>query len=305
MPAQFTYLDIGILAVLFIFMIIGFKKGFIDTILGLVGGIVSLVAAIFLAGKVADMITPLFGMGDAIHNSVYDFLFKLLNPTNDPANVYTTAIGSQESIGNLVYEAIAKLGLPDSFTSTISTSISGAISNAIANSEVAVITEKSLVEILSPVVTRVIMLIIAAILTFIVIRIVIAIIEAVAKAILRTSRSLRSLNGLLGGIFGIVKGALIVVIIFTLGFFLLSGVDPESEATDIKTEIRRTIDNSQIANYIYQNNPLPKLITDNINFDDIIGNILGILPGNNNDATPTPTPEPTPTVEPTETPESI
>lgn len=293
MVGDFTYVDIGILAVLAIFLIIGFKKGFIDTILGLVGGLVSLVVAVLLAGTVADMLYPLFGMGNAIEGSMNGFLANLLNPEGIENSVFTSPIGAAENISALVHEAISKLGLPATFTDSISASLSESITAAIAGSEAAVIAEKSLVQILAPVLTRVIMLVIAVIATFIVIRIIVSIIEAITKAILRTSRSLRSIDRLLGAIAGVAKGLLLVVIIFTIGFFVLSGVEPNSENTDIKSQVRTSIEESQIGNFIYHNNPVPKLITDNINFDNILNGLLGIFNGNETPPPAEQSPDPT------------
>jgi uncharacterized membrane protein required for colicin V production len=276
--AEFTYLDIGILAVLFIFLIIGFKRGFIDSILGLIGGVVSLVVAILLADKVAEILYPVFGMGAALEGQVNGFLTKLLNPEGVENNVFTSVLGNQENmtayVQSLIGEAISKLGLPASFTSGIVSSIATAVTSAFSGTELA---EKSLVQILTPVISHIIMIVISVIVTFIAIRIVVAIIEAITKAILKTSRSLRGLNGLLGGIVGVAKGALFVIIIFTIGFFVLSGVQPNSGNHDIKSEARTMVENSKIGKFIYDNNPVPKLITDNINFDRIVNGILGIF----------------------------
>lgn len=282
MVGEFTYVDIGVFAILFIFFIIGIKKGFIDTILGLVGGLVSLVVAVLLASQVADLIYQPFGIGDSILGSVTGFLNNLLSFDATGSNAFIEPIGTEQNILLLVTDAIAKLGLPESFTTSISGSISTAITNAIAGSEAAVIAEKSLVEILSPILTRAIMLIIAVIITFIVIRIIVAIIESITKAILRTSRSLRSLNGLLGAIAGLAQGLLVVIIVFTIGFFVLSGTEPNTGNTDTKSEVATSLENSKVAKIIYDANPVPKLITDNINFQEIINGLLGIniIPSN-------------------------
>ena len=56
---QFTYVDIGIIAFVVIFFFIGLKRGFIDSVLGLIGGLVSLAAAILLAQKVAEALSRL------------------------------------------------------------------------------------------------------------------------------------------------------------------------------------------------------------------------------------------------------
>lgn len=275
MLGGYAYTDIAIAVILLLCFISGIKKGLIDTVLGLIGGLVSFIAAILLAETVANFISPLFGIGDAINNSVNGFLVKLLNPTGDAGNQFAVAIGSVENIQALVSEAIGKLGLPATFTASISNSIATSINTAITNSAVAEIAEKSLIEILTPMLGHVVMLVISVILGFIAIRIVVAIIEAIAKAILNTSKALRDLNKFFGGLVGIVKGALVVLIIFTIGFFVLGGTEPNPESADLKTQVRTNIDQSIIGKYVYENNFVPKLITDNINFEQIINNLLG------------------------------
>lgn len=289
MIGLFAYIDIGIIAVLIIFFISGLKKGFIDTVLGLIGGLVSLVAAILLADTVANIISPLFGIGDAINTSINGFLGKLLNPNNDSSSQFAVAIGSVENINELVKNAINTLGLPPAFTDNISTSIAAAINSALSGSDAAILAQKSIIEILTPIIGRVVLLVIAVILTFIAIRIVVALIESVAKGILRTSRILMNLDRIFGGLVGIAQGALVVLIVFTIGFFVLGGTVANPEATDLKTQIRTNIDNSTIAKYVYESNPVPKFITDNVNLDNIIKNLFGVG-GNNETPTPTPTP---------------
>jgi len=286
----FTYLDIGVIAILIIFFTIGIQKGFIDTVLGLISGLVSLIAAILLANRVADLITPLFGIGSSIENAVSDGLIKLLDP-QDVGNGFTVAIGSQENIASLVAEAIAKLGLPAQFSQSVSASITTSITNAIASSEAAIIAEKSLVQILSPILTRVIMLVISVIVTFIVIRIAVSILEAIAGGILKSSKSLRNINSLFGGIAGLLKGSLIIIIVFTIGFFVLSGVEPNSGNTDLKSEVRTQIENSKIAKPIYEINPVKELITNNLDIQKILNDLLGIKSEDPN-SSPVPTEEP-------------
>ncbi|MDD4002645.1 MAG: CvpA family protein [Clostridia bacterium] len=289
-----TYIDIGILAILVIAFFVGIKKGFIDSILSLIGGLVSLIIAILLASTVVDLIGDTFGIRSSIQNWSVKFLTDLFNPEGVEGHLLTSPIGA-ENIENLIAQAMAQLKLPAAIADPISKALATAISGSIANTNVA---NSSLVDILAPVVTQAIMLVIAVILTFIVIRIVVAIVEAITKAILRTSSSLRGLNRLLGGVIGILKGALAVVIIFTIGSFVLGGVDPESESQDLKTQIRSTIDKSAIGSVIWESNPLPKYITDNINIEEILNKIIR---GENNEPDPEGTPAPTAeaTAEPT------
>lgn len=291
---SFTYIDIGIVALLLIFFLFGIKKGFMDSILSLVGGLVSLVIAILLADQVVQLIGDTFGIRTAISNWATGFLTNLFNPEGVENHPLTSPIG-EENIGNLVMMAIGKLGLPESISQSIGGALTTAITNSIQGTEIA---QKSLVQIINPIMTQAIMLVIAVILTFIVIRIIVAIIEAITKAILRVSKSLRGLDRLLGGVVGIVKGALAVLIIFTIGFFVLSGTDPNSQGGDLKTQVRVTIEQSQIGKLVYDNNPIPAWITQNINIDKILGDILG---GGNNQpqTTPDPTSEPSPSPEPT------
>lgn len=299
---QFTYVDIGIIAFVVIFFFIGLKRGFIDSVLGLIGGLVSLAAAILLAQKVAEALYPVFDMGNSIQNYVSGYLTNLLNPEGLENNVFTVPIGDKENLKPLLMEAISKLGLPQSFTDSISDSLASAIINGLStDANFAMLTEKSLVDVLSPVITQAIMLVIAVLATFIAIRIAVAIIEAIFKAVLHTSRSLRSINRLLGGIVGLAEGALAVIVVFTIAFFILGGVEPNSGNQDIKSQVRTAIEQSKIGKMIYDNNPVPKLITDNINIDKILQDlgIGGVLPSPSPSVNPSEQPTPEPSAEPT------
>jgi uncharacterized membrane protein required for colicin V production len=288
-----TYIDIGILVILVIAFFVGIKKGFIDSILSLIGGLVSLIIAILLASTVVDLIGDTFGIRTYIQNWSVKFLTDLFNPDGVKGHLLTSPIG-EENIENLIAQAMAQLKLPAAISGPIADALAKAINASIANTNIA---NNSLVDILAPVVTQAIMLVIAVILTFIVIRIVVAIVEVITKAILRTSSSLRGLNRIMGGVIGIVKGALAVVIIFTIGAFVLGGVDPESESNDLKTQIRKTIDQSAIGSVVWEMNPIPKYITQNINIEEILNEeILNkIIRGDNTQPDPTGTPAPTAT----------
>lgn len=287
----FTYIDIGIVAILLIAFFVGVKRGFVDSILGLIGGIVSLVIAILLADTVVALIGDFLG----IKSSIQTWATGFLTDSVFKGNTLFTQPMDPENVSSIVAQALEQLKLPEMISAPLAGSLESLVNGVLANTEIA---NASLVNILAPVITRVIMLIIAVILTFIVIRIIVAIIEAIAKAILKTSKALRGLDRFFGGIVGLVKGALAVLIIFTLGTFVLSGTDPNG--TDIKAQIVQTIDDSTIGKYVYHNNILTKLITDNINWESIEQLITG-QPA----ATPAPTaaPSSTPTAEPTPTPE--
>lgn len=282
---SFTYIDIGIVAILLIAFLVGIKKGFVDSILGLIGGVVSLIIAILLADSVVNLIGDFLGIRSSIQTWATGFLtdsvFKgdpLFTQPMDAANV-----------GTIVEQALEQLKLPEIISQPLSESLTALVNGVLANTEVA---NTSFVEILAPVITRMIMLVIAVVLTFIVIRIVVAIIEAIAKAILRTSKSLRGLNRFFGGLVGLVKGVLAILIIFTLGTFVLGGADPNG--TDIKAQVLQTVETSTIGKFVYDNNILAKLINDNINWDNILNSILN--------PEPQPGASPAPTVLPSATP---
>lgn len=271
MVSGMTFFDIGVWAVLLIFFLIGVRHGFINGVLSLVGAIVSIVAAIYFAGKFADLIQPL--IGPPIDNWVNGLLVKLFNPENDPANIYQVAIGSEENIARLVGDAISKLGLPEAFTASIQTSITNSITLAVADNA-AVLQENSIIDILTPIIGRGVLVLIAGIVLFIAIRIVIAIIEAVFRMILLSSGVLKSIDRLLGGVFGLIKGALTVLIVFTLATFILGGTEPNPESNDIIVKVRTNIDQSNISKVIYENNPIPQFLADNVNFDKIITDLF-------------------------------
>lgn len=284
-----SFVDIGLAVFLLIFVIIGAKKGFMLSLLGLIGTLVSLIVAIFLAQRVADLLYPVFGMGDAINKWSTGIISGILNPDADPGNMFAIPLGAPENISGIVNEALSKLGLPAFIITPLGESISGSIGNYVANSGAAILEEMSIINVLAPIMTNVIMLFIAGLLTFIVIRIIVAILSAIVKAILKSSKALRGADRWLGALLGAVKTVVFALVVFTISFFLLGNAitdTPSEETTGIRATVNNSINQSTAGRFIYDKNPFPKLITDNLNIQNIIDDIFGNKAAEQQETTP-------------------
>jgi hypothetical protein len=67
-------LDVAVVVIMLIFAIVSAKKGFIESIFGLLTTVVAIVAAVFLANIVVDATGGLFGLKDSIHSGMLGFL---------------------------------------------------------------------------------------------------------------------------------------------------------------------------------------------------------------------------------------
>lgn len=276
MLSGIAYIDIAVYVILFIFVISGFRKGFINGVLSLIGVVASLFLAVYFASSFAEVLQK--PIGEPIDNAMHKALTSALTK-GDPESIFALNIGDPTKIAELVNAALEGTGLPKILTDIIAPPIITAV-----EANTTALQSQSIIDVIAPVIGNVILLAISGILIFIVARIVFAIIEALINVVLKSSSIIRSTDRLVGSIFGFVKGAVIVLIAFTVITFVVSGTPPTEEgatpANGLKTKIRDNISQSSISLFIYENNPIPKLIAENVNIQEIIDKLISkIIPG--------------------------
>lgn len=211
--------DVIVVVVLLICAIVAAKKGFIESIFGLLTTIVSLVAAVFLAKILVEVTGGLFGLSNTIRGGVIDFLSGIEGLDTD----------------------ISKQGLAVSLEGKLPAFVIDLIVDAYgvdvpANTTIAM-------QLATPV-TDFVMFIVAGIIIFIAAKLALGIVKNIIISIIGVIGLLNAVDKLLGFVLGVVQGALIVGALFMLISFL-----PIEGLTTM-------IDSSIFAHMIYHNNPL-------------------------------------------------
>ena len=216
-------LDVLVVVILLIFAITSAKKGFIEGIFGLLTTIVALAVALIFANVVVDATGGLFGLKDTI---------------------YTGSLGFLEGIEGFNTD-ISKEGLEASLQGKLPEFV---ITTIVAEYGADVPAGTTIAMQLATPVTDFIMFAIAGIVLFIVAKLVLSILKGILSGIINAIALLGAVDKLLGFVLGLVKGALLIGILF----MLISFVPIEGLNEFIHTSI--------FAHVIYDQNPLQILL---------------------------------------------
>ena len=216
-------LDVLVVVILLIFAITSAKKGFIEGIFGLLTTIVALAVALIFANVVVDATGGLFGLKDTI---------------------YTGSLGFLEGIEGFNTD-ISKEGLEASLQGKLPEFV---ITTIVAEYGADVPAGTTIAMQLATPVTDFIMFAIAGIVLFIVAKLVLSILKGILSGIINAIALLGAVDKLLGFVLGLVKGALLIGVLF----MLISFVPIEGLNEFIHTSI--------FAHVIYDQNPLQILL---------------------------------------------
>lgn len=190
-------IDVVIIATLVIFGIIGFKKGFLHSIISLFSWVVCLAIAILTAKYVAGWINGIYNFAGLIGSKIGDGLIKTNEFFNQAINVY---------------EASGKEALIAAIPAETNGLLKELIKIVFNNSAVDFTSTETIGSVIGYNLGHICMVIISGILVFVVLKIVVAILTKLFDKIAKT-KILGGLNKILGLILGVVKGAVIVFII--------------------------------------------------------------------------------------------
>ena len=188
------YVIIGIIGVSVLF---GIYRGFIDSVLNVGGAFIAFLASFMLYPKLTEFIAG----NEELQRT-------LLNYTDASSRIGDLAT-SITQVGNLTAKAISdivsKTGLPESMANLLQNNLNGQIYGA----------SETVSDYVSQTVlgasTNIICFIVAFLALYLVISLVIAAIRAIFSLPV-----LNQLDGLVGGVFGFLRGALFVYILFAL-----------------------------------------------------------------------------------------
>ncbi len=201
-------LDLIAAALVVVAVIVGIKRGFIKSIIGLVGLIAAAVLAAMFASPLAS----------TVYDSVIE---KPLSAAVENA-VETSAQSVASTVGEQIENATA--GLPDILQAMLAADVSWE-DNAAAAVDAAALSE-TLTGLLKPICISVVQ-VLMFLLLFIVILIAIKMLGGVIDKLFSSLPVIKQANGALGGVIGAVQGILLVfVLCFALELYMtLTGAD--------------------------------------------------------------------------------
>jgi len=243
--------DIIIIAVVVIFAIIGYKKGFLKSVLSLFSWVVCAVVAVLVAKYVAGWINGIYDFSSLIGNKISDSL------TNSN-EFFATAINTFENTDQII------ASIPEG-TGKLLTQL---IKIVFSNSAVDMASEASIASVVGASLGHFCMVIIAGILTFIILKIVVKLLSKLFDKIAST-KILGGLNKILGLCLGVLKAGVIIVIVN--GVLIALSLVPA-----INKVITPVIqDNTHVERFIY--NTTDKFVGEYIIEGDIIKNWVNNL----------------------------
>lgn len=189
-------IDIALILLLVIFGIIGFKKGFFKSILALFSWIVCIAIAVFTAKFVAGWLNGIYDFNGLIGGFITN---GLVNGNKEFFSITAGSLGSSQA----VIDAI-----PQGTNGLLAQLIKVVFSNVEVTSE----TTATIGELVGTSVGSIVMLIITGILIFIILKLAIFILTKFFDNITRI-RVLGGVNKIFGLLFGVVKAALIIIIL--------------------------------------------------------------------------------------------
>ena len=187
-------IDVIIIALLVILGIVGFKRGFLKSLISLFSWSVCIAIAFFLAKYVAGWINGIYNFSGMIGGNIA----SSLRSNNE---FFTHAVNEFSSKEDIIAH------IPSNLNGVLAQLIKVVFSNANVNME----STETIATIVGLSLGQIIMVIIAGILTFIVLKIVLAILSRVFDNIART-KFIGTLNKILGFVFGALKAAIIVIV---------------------------------------------------------------------------------------------
>lgn len=216
-----SYLDIAFIALIVLFALIGVKRGFIKSVIGMFGWIVSLLIAFFCAKPLAEWLAG--GVCKSIvsgDKSLYSFFAGKL-----PESIMTLQAGASAeqitaALGSGIFSALIKpfVGL---FTSSEFMVSSATVGEGIAL-----------------VLANAVFTLICGVVIFIVARILMSLFAHFANSAIDSSKTLTAANRFLGFLLGAARGALLACVLlfcasFFTGFSFMSGYNRELKKSTI------------------------------------------------------------------------
>lgn len=235
-------LDIILIALFLIVAIIGYKVGFLTTLLKLTSALSGIIIAICFTEPVTNLAIE-WELDNSIEQTVYTNI-----TTSDAFKAYTEGGAGVEGIDNLLQE----LGLP----SFISNFVASKIVDSVDPLEIASSISQSISYVFMFIIVFLILLIFSSLAFFI--------LKLIVKSVRKSVGVLRVLDGIVGIMFYLVIFMLIIYIVFLVISLILQSAPADSGfVLFMEEQLHLNDEEFGIAKYIYKNN--------------MLGNFLGLI----------------------------
>jgi len=199
-----AFIDIIAIAVLVIYALIGAKKGFVKSIFGLLSVAIAVFIASWIGGTVGSLIASISaGEGATLGSNLANTIGESLSLKGDIFN--TVPVGGYTE--GVIIDALATAGIP--------AIIGGIIAGAMATALVGAV-DLTLSQALAPVLSELLFSVIGFVLVFILSWVILFIVCRIIRKALETFKLLKTLDTVLGLVFGVVKGGIIICIPLTI-----------------------------------------------------------------------------------------
>lgn len=232
-------IDIVLVLLAIVFLIVGYKKGFIKKIISLVGIIIILIVSFIYCGQFANFLRE--------HNIIYPDLESSIG-----AN-----IAQKISEANISPEA----GIKEFLTTglNIPSFISGFIANGIINSHPELTNVEQMVSATTQYACQTIMNIISFFILAIGIFIIILIIKLIAS-VLRTNKFVRVVDGILGAVLYVTIFIAIVCIVFTVISYCMDKEWFSPVKEWLTVDMQLNTDKFRLSKWIYEGNIIRRIL---------------------------------------------
>lgn len=240
-----SVLDIIVIVVLALGLLIGLWRGFLRTLLNLFSNVASIVVAVLLAKPVTNVVQGWFGILNTISNGISGVLESNILPKEGyPMDAEAIKSGLQ---GSSIMNSLVSPFIP-------------ADTSQIADAH-------ELSTIIGSKLGQIVLMIIVAIVLFIIIKILVRLLAKLFDAITKKS-AISGLDRVLGGVVGLLKGAILVFVVLSVLYALNS-------LPFINSWFDGLVNDSHITLYIY--NAIQDLFTFILSKVDISGAISGLI----------------------------
>jgi len=229
----FGIIDVLILILIIAFLVIGWKKGFLEKLIDMASSVFGLVASVLLARPFSGVLDKWFGA--SLTTSIRDYLLG----NQDFANALTES--------NL-RDALSNMSLPDFMVEWIVESV-----------DFTSVTT-SIVDSITPIILSLSLLVIAFITLFFGSMIIFFLLKLLARGI-TSIPIIKHVDKFLGLIFGFLKVALLVyILLFILALVINIPAINELIHEFLSVDMQLTTDEFRLSKYLYDNNLLRNVI---------------------------------------------
>ena len=233
----FGIIDILIVLVVILFLVIGWKKGFLEKVIDMASSVFGLVASVLLARPFSGVLRKWFG--EALGGSINEYLYSRLDEIG---------LAAADLTESNLREALDAFSLPNFMVEWVIESVDY---NTVA---------VSIVDSISPLILSLALLVLAFITLFFGSMLVFLLLKLLAKGI-TSIPIIKQIDKILGLIFGFLKVALLVyILLFVLALIINIPAINDLIYEFLAIDMQLASEKFRLSKYLYDNNLLKNVI---------------------------------------------